>query len=197
MKVRANAIVSFWKLGFAFLFAISTVEVTSPERCEACHAFVWSVSNSPVDPTYTVGPASGGEIELYLWLWCALHGGMQAAEFGLDGSIAPLSFTPSPGFQNSGTATDLRLTSENCPEGNSVVGIITAIEPIEGGELCFVPSSSGMTTTTPCPPEDPTPQEFGLSGYSSLGILPCSFHFDCAIDSVDGKTWGKIKAEYR
>jgi hypothetical protein len=118
---------------------------------------------------------------------------MQSADFGLGGSITPVSFTPSPGFQNSGTDTDLHLTSEKCSQGYEVAGVITANEPVEGGELCFV----GVTTTTPCPPQDPDPQEIGFSGYSSLGTLPCSFHFDCSIDAVDGKSWGCIKAEYR
>src|SRR4030095_13730568 len=99
---------------------VGLVETTWPARCEACHAFVWSISSSPVDPLYNAGSASGGEIELYLWLWCALHGGMQSAEFGLGGSITPVSFTPSPGFQNTGTAADLRLTSDNCSEGPSM-----------------------------------------------------------------------------
>jgi hypothetical protein len=144
-----------------------------------------------------MGPVSGGEIDLYLWLFCTQYSAMQSAEFGLSGSITPETFTPAPGFQNSGTATDLRLTSENCPFGPTLAGTIAAIEPLEGGELCIVPSSGGVTTTTPCPPEDPDPVEIGLSGYSSLGTLPCSFHWDCGIDAVEGKTWGRIKAEYR
>jgi len=102
--------------------------VTAREQ-GAPDTFDWSISASAASFQDHVAPVGPGPTDLYLWLVCDFTAaGLETAEFALGGDLDVISFTPTNGFLNYGTDTDLRLAVGGCPQGPLVAGVIT-VEP--------------------------------------------------------------------
>ncbi len=158
--------------------------------------FTWSISGDADSPLEPFDYPVGGPIDLYLWL-CDFGlphlDGLTSAEFRIEGTIIPIGFVPDPGWTVSGTFPDLLLTATGCPEPWTRAGTISAMEPIEGGEMCIVPSSNVVNASTPC--QEVNPVENLWRGYSSQSIPSCG-NGQCHIIPVDPSSWGEIKSEY-
>jgi hypothetical protein len=157
------------------------------------------ISGSITDPYVNTGLPTGGALVLYLWYLADWQDGLSAAEFDLTGSIQVDSFLALNGFLNTGGATNLLLAVGGCPRGPLVAGQILA-EDIAGGELCLGPSSAnGDNVSVDCGSAGFMRHANLWTGYSSLGGNPCTNMPDpyvCWV-SVEGASWGGVKALYR
>jgi hypothetical protein len=124
---------------------------------------------------------------------------MSAAEFGFEGTLTPLAFTPSEGFLNAGTVMSPMLAAAGCPWGEVVVASVLIQHDVPG-DLCFGPSVNGHNGTVDCS-VNPALWPNSFEGYSSSGA-PCSnlcddfWNCSCS-SSVEPNSWGSIKSLYR
>ena len=189
--------------GFHGLVLACLIALTLQPPAGAAQRSYWTISGSPVDPLVLEGEPSGGLDTLYIWLVCTNAdlptSGMSAAEFGLEGTLTPLSLTPSGGCLNAGSVTSPMLAATGCPPGPFMVASVL-IQHDKPGFLCFGPSINGYNATVDCS-TNPVLWPNYFQGYSSQGS-PCSNlcpeWLDCSCSlSVDASSWGFIKSLYR
>jgi hypothetical protein len=132
---------------------------------------------------------------------------MATAEFTLcpdDPTNVILSFAPTNGFLNAGTATDLLLSVANCPCGPVHVGdlVVLAVVP---GLWCICPSPGGIMATVDCT-VTPTLWPIEWIGFEDNGGLePCRNGLaDCLKSTTVGDSrrgqvlsWGRVKGLYQ
>jgi hypothetical protein len=162
--------------------------VMAPAAVSA-NQYGWTVSGSPVDPFVNSGTPTGGIMNLYLWLQCALDGGAAAAEFAVAGPVGSvLAFTPMNGFLNAGGATNLLLATA-CNAGPVVAGNWLCLSL--PGTFCLVPSANNKNVTVDCVGfVEHTNRTVGFGN----GVTATCFEFLCIVDYAEPASWGKVKA---
>lgn len=199
------------RCGTAVLFLL----VALPGVARA-QGFWWTISNSPTTALSNSGPLGPGPTaatsNLYLWLYCSgVYGGLSAAEFDVVESTGtpgatPMTFTPTNGFLNAGTASALLLShASGCTlyRDHLIAGVFTlgADSSVPQAELCLGPSSiTGRLATIDCL----TGNDYWTNWYEGFrkGAGPrCALPAcgDCCIGPlpVEGTSWGDLKALYR
>jgi len=170
----------------------------------------WTISASATDPYQNSLAFLPGLQAVSLWLACCVPepgpGGMATAEFGIcpdNSANTVVSFAPTNGFLNAGTATDLLLSVANCPCGPILAGHLYVLLQVPG-HLCICESTDGIMGTVDCG-ASPTLWPIEWIGLSTNGQEPCGSGFAvCSTrtsvdDSSRGRatTWGRLKALYR
>ena len=196
---RAVAVASLF-----FMTSVLPARAEDPPR-GGSYCDIWKLSFSPLNPYQNTAPPSPSAT-VYLWvLWPWL--GVTAAEFAVSvpsetGEVVVASFEPMNGFLNSGTATELRL-STNCQGFNLPVlaGRFTVLDAVGGGtpqgfRMCLGPSHEhGLNVTTDC--AGFTHLNSG-NGATTDGTEPCEYYGDyCGGIAVEPSRWGSIKSYYR
>lgn len=160
--------------------------------------YFWTLSSSNSDPLLNAGPISGPPFPLFLWLRCAVPGGMAAAVFDLatPAGISNFGFTPMNGFLNAGGASNLLLAVGGCPQGPVVAGSWTLFGSTAGG-ICLVNSAAdGIRVTVDCDPINPQAWPIYAIGYGYGTVASC-VEPSCVVFAVEPTTWGRTKTLYR
>ena len=133
-----------------------------------------SLSASAADPFVNADAPAQFTRDVYLWVAC-VDLGVSALEAHIDGSMQVLGFTPEPGVQNHGSATELLLDFEDCVVPDTTpqrAGRFTVLDL--GGSLCLGASSNVDLATADCDPDGvrthPNPQ---VIGFATDGSAPC------------------------
>jgi hypothetical protein len=168
--------------------------------------FLWTLSASDTDPLQHGGPASDEPFPVYLWMYCSWPDqfpvGLASAEVELEhpgpGPVNVLSFTPSPGVVNTGTADNLVLSVAGCPTGAHLMGYFTVTGPPDFA-LCLFAGPTSYSCDNPTQPTDFSPYIGFTAGDEPsvfCGVNDDYFEFCNPPTSISPLTWGRVKSLY-
>jgi hypothetical protein len=165
--------------------------VMAPAAMAVPTNYGWTISSSAVDPFVNSGTATGGIVNLYLWLQCSPAGGAAAFEAGIAGPAgAVLAFNVLGGFLNAGTATNLLLATP-CVNGPTAAGFWLCLSL--PGQFCLAPSLGGKNVSVDCV----NFQEWQNSQVGFGNSVPATCVELLCETSVQESSWGEIKGLYR
>ena len=159
-----------------------------------------SISSSPTSPCFPCeGPTFVGDKTLYVWFG---YDHFEEIAFDFVGTFALVDFLPAPGVVNVGGVLSPVLVpdgSDCSADDMTLLGEVTVRDETGAGGAVWVEHSSSTSRLCFRECQQDGWFRFEYYGYSTDGTHPKGVDTspDCRSVSVDGVTWGRVKARYR